>query len=107
MCFYNKNYSKSCAKKIEYNTAQKRNHEVEVSLTDLDDCISGVENAEHQYEAEVLAKHISDFLRAQEYVSRNVFIRRYWFYDSICDIVSRFSMSESKVKSLLFRTRNK
>lgn len=94
-------------KKIEYNTAQKRNPEVEVSLTELDDCISGIENVEHQYEAEVLAKHISDFLRAQDYISRNVFIRRYWFYDSICDIAVRFSMSESKVKSMLFRARNK
>ncbi len=94
-------------KKIEYNTAQKRNPEVEVSLTELDDCISGIENVEHQYEAKVLAEHISDFLRVQDFESRNVFIRRYWFYDSICDIAARFSMSESKVKSLLFRTRNK
>lgn len=94
-------------KKIEYSTAQKRNPEVVVSLTELDDCISDIENVERQYEVEVLARHISDFLRAQTYVSRNVFIRRYWFYDSICDIASRFSMSESKVKSMLFRTRNK
>ena len=94
-------------KKIEYNTAQKRNPEVEVSLTELDDCISGVENVEQQYEAEILAKHISEFLRSQDYESRNVFIRRYWFYDSICDIAALFFMSESKVKSMLFRTRNK
>jgi len=108
LCAFITRITKNLAlKKIEYNTAQKRNPEVEVSLTELDDCISGVENVEHQYEVQVLAKCISDFLRVQNYESRNVFIRRYWFYDSICDIATRFSMSESKVKSMLFRTRNK
>jgi len=94
-------------KKIEYATAQKRNPEVEVSLSELDDCISGTENVGQQYEAAVLAAQISDFLRAQDDESRNVFIRRYWFYDSVRDIADLFSMSESKVKSMLFRTRNK
>ena len=38
---------------------------------------------------------------------RNVFIRRYWYGDSIKDIAKRFFISESKVKSVLFKTRNK
>lgn len=94
-------------KKVEYNTAKKRNPEVEVSLMELDDCISGVENVEHQYDVKILAVNISDFLRAQDYLNRNVFIRRYWFYDSISEIAAQFSMSESRVKSMLFRVRLK
>jgi RNA polymerase sigma-70 factor (ECF subfamily) len=38
---------------------------------------------------------------------RNVFIRRYWFLDSVADISARFGLSESKVKTMLFRCRNK
>lgn len=94
-------------KKIEYNTARKRMPEVEITLSEIDDCVRGNENAEQQFEAEELAKSISIFLRTQDSINRNVFIRRYWFYDSIADISNQFSISESKVKSMLFRTRIK
>jgi len=32
---------------------------------------------------------------------------RYWYMDSISDIAKQFAFSESKVKSMLYRTRNK
>jgi RNA polymerase sigma-70 factor (ECF subfamily) len=35
------------------------------------------------------------------------FVRRYWHAEAIADIAKRFSASESKVKTSLFRTRNK
>ncbi|MDD5945854.1 MAG: sigma factor-like helix-turn-helix DNA-binding protein, partial [Clostridia bacterium] len=38
--------------------------------------------------------------------SRIYFVRRYWYADSIADIAKRYGVSESKVKSSLFRTRN-
>ena len=34
-----------------------------------------------------------------------MFIRRYWYMDSIADIAQRFSLSQSKVKTMLFRSR--
>ena len=37
---------------------------------------------------------------------RALFIRRYWYLDSIAHISQRFSLSESKVKTTLFRCRN-
>ena len=36
---------------------------------------------------------------------RNLFLRRYWYLDSISDLARRFAMSESKVKTTLFRCR--
>ena len=38
---------------------------------------------------------------------RKVFVRRYWYMDSISDISVSFGISESKAKSILFRMRNK
>ena len=38
---------------------------------------------------------------------RVVFVRRYWFFDDVKDIADRMGSSESKVKSILFRTRKK
>ncbi len=93
-------------KKIEYNTAQKRKPDVENTLSEIDNLISDNKNTEHKFEAEELAKSISIFLRTQNSINRNVFIRRYWFYESIADISNQFSISESKAKSMLFRMRN-
>ena len=36
-----------------------------------------------------------------------MFIRRYWYFDSVGDIAKRYGFSESKVKSMLHHTRNR
>ena len=36
-----------------------------------------------------------------------MFVRRYWFLDSVADIAKRYGISESKVKTTLFRCRNR
>ena len=48
-----------------------------------------------------------DFLRKEKEDSRNVFIRRYWYFDSVGDIAKCYGFSESKVKSMLHHTRNR
>ena len=58
-------------------------------------------------EDEELAKLISAFLWSEKELDRNVFLRKYWFFDSISDIAERYSMRENTVKSMLFRTRNR
>lgn len=93
--------------RYDYLTAQKRNAEFTLQLSELEECLTGKASVEAQYEAGEVAAAISAFLRAQNADIRNIFIRRYWFSDSIADISECFSMSESKVKSLLFRTRNR
>ena len=40
-------------------------------------------------------------------MKRNLFIRRYWYISSIQELADEYGMSESKVKSLLFRMRKK
>ena len=41
----------------------------------------------------------------EEMQDRRIFVRRYWYFDSIAEIAKRFSISESKVKSSLMRSR--
>ena len=38
---------------------------------------------------------------------RDIFVRRYWYMDNIKDIAKRHGCSETKIKSSLFRSRNK
>lgn len=52
-----------------------------------------------------LSELLSEFLRKQNADSRNVFVRRYWFSESVRTIALKYGFSESKVKTILFRTR--
>lgn len=52
-----------------------------------------------------LSEAINGFLGALDEEKRNLFLRRYWYLDSISDLARRFAMSESKVKTTLFRCR--
>ena len=61
------------------------------------------ETAEHR----ALASAITRFLRAQPKDVRVVFLRRYWYADTVEDAARRLGWSVSKTKSVLFRTRNK
>lgn len=93
--------------RYDYLTAQKRNAEFTLQLSELEECLAGADSVEVNYETGEVAAAISAFLRTQNSDVRNIFIRRYWFSDSITEITKRFHMSESKVKSILFRTRNR
>ena len=79
-----------------------------VELTkEIEECIPSPNSLESKLSAEDIGKIISSFLRSEKAESRNIFLRRYWFADSISDISALYHISESKVKSMLFRTRNK
>lgn len=92
-------------KRITYRNARKRAAGVSVSFEELENCVSSHHNVEKELDAQLLAQCLERFLQETDYESRNIFLRRYWFFDSISDIARRFSMTESKVKSNLFRTR--
>lgn len=91
--------------RYDYLTAQKRNAEFTLQLSELEECLSRPDCVESQYENGELSSAISTFLRTLDGEKRNIFIRRYWFSDPITEIASRFNLSESKVKSILFRLR--
>lgn len=69
-------------------------------------CIPGDTDTESRIDAIVLGQCISKFLQTQPTLARNIFIRRYWFLDSIDSICKRYHISQSKAKSMLFRSRN-
>ncbi|MBQ2042635.1 MAG: RNA polymerase sigma factor [Firmicutes bacterium] len=72
--------------------------EIESSLPSLNDVETEVDGA-------LLSAAISAFLRQQPLQKRNIFLRRYWYMDSVAEIAKRYSVSEGKVKTVLFRLR--
>ncbi len=94
-------------KRLEHITAQKRKPEVLISLDELQDCISSSANPEASCDAAEMAEVISCFLRRQEEQNRNIFLRRYWYYDSVKCIANDYGMKEEKVSQILFKIRKK
>ena len=93
--------------RYDYLTAQKRSMDFTVQLSELEDILSTPDTPQQQYEREELAAAISDFLRTQSEEDRNMFLRRYWYSDSIRDIADRYGLRENTVKSRLLRTRQR
>ena len=90
------------------NNADKRGKgEVFLALEELEECISGNDNVEDEVERQELQKKLNVFLKHLPDTERRVFMCRYWYMDSISDIVKQFGYSESKIKSMLYRTRKK
>ena len=94
-------------KKITYHNRCKRANFVTVSIHELEECIPANSTPENTVDERDLANAIGQFLAQEDYESRNMFLRRYWFHDSIDEIAKRFGVSQSKVKSQLMRVRNR
>lgn len=77
------------------------------SREDAEECVSGQDSVESELEKRRIEKAISDFLWSENETARWIFIRRYWYFDSIEHIVGRSGFSRSKVTSLLFRSRKR
>ncbi len=69
--------------------------------------VAGSSSTEETVDLSLLSGHINSFLKDLSKNDRIVFVRRYFYVDSLSDIASALSMSESAVKSLLFRLRQK
>lgn len=93
-------------KRLEFLTREKRSQAVQTSLEELEAVLPD-DRIRPDMGEEELGRLISRFLREQKEETRNVFIRKYYFFDSIGEIAERYSFTESKVKNMLFHTRNK
>ena len=93
-------------KRAEAAARQKRSQATLVSLEELAEVLPD-ESIADGWTDEALGTLISDFLRTEKADIRNVFIRKYYFFDSVEDIMRRYGFTESKVKNMLYHTRNK
>lgn len=93
-------------KRLQFLKAAKRSSAATLSFDEIDGYVSDDLIRADVNDVE-LGMIISKFLRNEKTEARNVFIRRYFFFDSVSEIAAQYSFSESKVKSMLFHTRNK
>ena len=81
--------------------------EADMALEELEECLPARESVERTVERRELAKALERFLRTLSRTERRVFLGRYWYCESVRELAERFGFSESKVKSMLCRTRER
>lgn len=89
------------------HSSKRHSSEYAVSLSELGDSFPDrhTPTPEQETDMRLLKTAINDFLRTLPEDARNAFIGRYYFFDSLKDVAAYCKMSESKLKSLLYRTR--
>ena len=85
--------------------AEKRGGGAEMLLGELEDCVPGGDSPERSLEDQELAEALSGFLRGLGREARAMFLRRYWYGESLAQIGEAMGCGEGKVKSSLFRSR--
>lgn len=89
-------------------TAAKRGGgEWTVALEELSDFADGKQDPEDRLSYQETVASFYRFLNTLPKTERDIFLRRYWFLDPVSDIADSFGFSQSKVASMLFRTRGK
>lgn len=99
-----RNISLNCCRK---KNALKRNAFVCELSAEMEECIPSPDDMDCRIDDMVFAEIINKFLSELDAEKRKIFVRRYWYMDSVTEISEKLLLSESKVKTSLFRTRKK
>lgn len=94
--------------RLRRHTARKRGcGQAALVLEELQECVPAADNVEQIVDDLALTEALDRFLASLPADTRKVFMRRYWYLCSVKEIAADFGISESKVKMLLLRSRNK
>jgi len=89
------------------NAYKRGGGEVTLALDELGECITDGNTPEKTYEQKELAIFFNRFLQTLSETERRVFLCRYWYLEPTGSIAQCCGFSETKVRSMLHRTRKK
>ena len=96
-----------CVDRLRTEGAAKRGGSaITVSLDELEH-VTGRSDVESRLSAMELGKAVDRFLRTQSEIARNIFLRRYYFFDTRTEIADRYEISAAQVSVTLSRTRKR
>ena len=95
------------AARYRANTAQKRNSFYDAALDELAECIPGHEDPSSLAEARETAAAVNAFLDTLNYTDRFLFLRRYWYGDSLAETAAMARLSPHRASVRLSRVRTK
>lgn len=76
-------------------------------MEEIEDCLADTSTVEIEADAEELKNLIEKFLDALDVENRVIFMRRYWFSDSVKEIAERMGITEKNASVRLTRIRRK
>ena len=94
-------------KRYHANSAKKRDSQYDLALEEFAECIPDCSTVESALAAKELAEIINRFLDTLSYEDKFVFMRRYWYADSLADIAKMAEMSYNSVAVRLHRVKGK
>ena len=95
-------------KRLREGNAQKRGaSEVPVVLEEIQEWLASSRTVEQEISERMLTEAINAFLQKIPETECSIFVRRYWYFQSVSEIAAVYGFSESKVKSMLYRIRKK
>jgi len=92
--------------RFDYNTAACRHTDAGLIFDEIAEILPAKDNS-ISIDGMELTRCLNAFLSGEKETARCVFVRRYWFCDSVKEIGKRYGMSEGRVKSILFRERKR
>lgn len=84
---------------------QKRRADITELTAEMEQCLPAPDDVEAEIDGAVLGGIISDFLHTQPREKRIMFVCRYYYLDPVAVIAEKLQVSQSKVKTTLFRMR--
>lgn len=92
--------------RLSWDSAAKRNSRYDVSLDELNACLPG-EDLQTALDARDIGRTIDRFLTGQTEENRYIFLRRYWYGDSVAEIAKALQLKENAVSVRLSRLRDR
>ncbi len=83
----------------------KRVAHLEKLSSEMAECIPAPGGVEKELDDRFLSETLNRYLAQLDEGKRDIFVRRYWYLDSVSDIARRFGLSQSQVKTTLYRCR--
>ena len=79
--------------------------QVSLALEELKECVSPDGSPEGELDRQAAVEALNRFLDSLPPLQKEIFLRRYWYLDSVEDIARRTGWSKSRVTTALHRTR--
>ena len=89
------------------NRAEKRSGNYALVVEEMAECLPSGVDIETEYEAKELSAAINRFLAALNPSDRILFVRRYWYADSVAALAAARGESANRISVRLFRLREK
>lgn len=89
------------------NRAEKRSGNYALILDEMEECIPSGVSVETEYDAKELGAAINRFLSTLDKEDRFLFVRRYWYADSVTELAVLTNGSANRISVRLFRLREK